>query len=101
MPDEELTTALTDLGAALGLRPGDTDTAASFARRCAAAARQLRAGAGITWADYELLRLDKNRAWFALKQPPEDQPLGGPRWPMDVGQGLEQLAVKLGTYEGS
>jgi hypothetical protein len=101
MANEELNTALTDLGTALGLRPGERETAAEFARRCTAAANRLRKGAGVTWADYELLRLDKGRAWFALKKPPEHSPLGGPRWPIDVGQGLEELAVKLGTYEGA
>ena len=101
MPNEELNTALTALGAALGLRPGDGETAAGFARRCTAAADRLRKGAGVTWADYELLKVDSKRVWFALKQLPDDSPLGGPRWAIDVGQGLEQLAVKLGTYEGA
>jgi hypothetical protein len=99
MPSSELTEALSELGQALGLRPRETEPAAAFARRCTAAARQLRRGAGVTWADYELLRVEKNRAWFALRKPPEHSPLGGPRWPMDTGQGLDELAGKLGTYE--
>lgn len=101
MAHEELHAALTELGTALGLRPADTETASGFARRCTAAAGRLRKSAGVTWADYELIRLDKGRAWFALKKPPAHSPLGGPRWPIDVGQGLEELAVKLGTYEGA
>ena len=89
------------LGAHLGAVPRESETAVEFARRCIVAAARLRKAAGVTWSDYELIRLDKNRAWFALKKPPEHSPLGGPRWPVDVGQGLEELAVKLGTYEGA
>jgi hypothetical protein len=99
VPDAALNEAMTELGTALGLRPRDTDTAVAFARRCTAAARMLRRSAGITWADYELIRADPRRVWFGLKVPPEGQPLGGPRWPVDVGQGLDILADQLGKYE--
>ena len=104
MPNEELKAVQEELkriGAALGLSVREDERAAGFARRCTEAARQLRASAGITWPDYELIKVDGKRVWFGLKVPPENQPLGGPRWPMDLGQGLEQLAVQLGTYEGA
>lgn len=101
MPDSELNKAIIDLGAALGLRPADTEPAAAFARRCTAAARRLRLSAGITWADYELLKADRNTAVFALRKPPEHSPLGGPRWVIRAGEPLDELAGKLGMYEDS
>lgn len=99
MPSPELNEAMTELGAALGLRPADTEPAVAFARRCTDAARKLRRSAGITWADYELIATGKNRATFALKYGATDNPLGGPRWHLGVAQGLDQLADQLGKYE--
>lgn len=95
----ELRAVVLRLGAQLGIVPTSTETAADFARRCCAMARQLKLSAGITWADYELIRADKTGAWFGLKKPPESSPLGGPRWGITAGQGLEELAGKLGMYE--
>jgi hypothetical protein len=95
----ELRAEVLKLGARLGQTPLTTDTAVTFAQRCQQAARQLRLSAGITWADYELIKADRTGAWFALKKPAESSPLGGPRWGITVGQGLEELAGKLGMYE--
>jgi hypothetical protein len=97
--DAELRATVLRLGAQLGIVPLTTDTAVDFARRCCAAALLLRRSAGITWADYELIKADKGEAVFMLKKPPESSPLGGPRWAITAGQGLEELAGKLGMYE--
>jgi hypothetical protein len=99
VPDEQLNAALTELGAALGQAPRAAETGAQFARRCTEAARRLRLGAGVTWADYELVKADKGTATFALKQPPEHLVLGGPRWVIKTSQGLDELAGQLGMYE--
>lgn len=99
MPDAALNEAMTELGDALGLKPRDTDTAEAFARRCTAAARMLRRSAGISWADYELIDVRHRTAVFALKDGVADSPLGGPRWSLQVAQGLDQLADQLGKYE--
>lgn len=102
MPNEELRDLreqLLRIGAQLSLVPRESETSAEFARRCIEAGRRLRLGAGVTWADYELVKVDGKRVWFALRKPPEHSPLGGPRWPVDVGQGLDELAGKLGMYE--
>ncbi len=95
----ELRATVLRLGAQLGIVPLTTDTAVDFARRCCATALLLRRSAGVTWGDYELIRADRTGAWFALKKPPESSPLGGPRWGITVGQGLEELAGKIGMYE--
>lgn len=95
----ELRMEVLRLGAQLGQTPLTTDTAVGFAVRCQAAARQLRLSAGITWGDYELIKADRTGAWFALRKPSDFSPLGGPRWSITVGQGLEELAGKLGMYE--
>ena len=99
MPDPALTEAMTELGSALGLRPGDTDTPVTFARRCTDAARKLRRSAGITWADYVLIKADRGTASFGLKIGADHTGLGGPRWRLPAGQGLDQLADQLGKYE--
>jgi hypothetical protein len=95
----ELRAEVLKLGARLGQTPLTTDTAVEFTVRCQLAAQRLRLSAGVTWGDYELIRADRSGAWFALKKPSEASPLGGPRWGITVGQGLEELAVKIGTFE--
>jgi len=87
------------IGTALGLEPRTDETYPVFARRCAAQAKLLRASAGITWADYALVKAEKGEAVFMLKKPPDSMALGGPRWTVTVSQGLEELAGKLGMYE--
>jgi hypothetical protein len=95
----ELRMEMLKLGAQLGQTPLTTDTAVEFAVRCQLRAQRLKLAAGVTWGDYELIRAHRGEAVFALKQPPESSPLGGPRWSITVAQGLEELAVKLGTFE--
>jgi hypothetical protein len=102
MPNEELKDLREELkrtGAALGLSVRVDETSVAFARRCTGAARLLRLGAGVTWADYELIKADKGTSVFGLKKPPESSPLGGPRWTITVAQGLDELAGQLGMYE--
>ena len=96
---KDLRAALLRIGAQLGAVPHESETSVAFARRCAEAGRKLRHGAGVTWADYELIRVDKGAAVFGLKKPPESSPLGGPRWSIKISQGLEELAGQLGMYE--
>jgi len=95
----ELRAAVLRLGAQLGQTPLTTDTAVDFARRCTDAARQLKLSAGITWGDYELIKAHQGEAVFVLKSPPDHMVLGGPRWAITTGQGLEELAGKIGMYE--
>jgi hypothetical protein len=99
MGDAALNEAMTELGAALGLRPRDTDTAAAFARRCTAAARMLRRSAGITWPDYVLIKAERGIASFGLREGADGSALGGPRWNLQRAQGLDILADQLGKYE--
>jgi hypothetical protein len=99
MPDAELNEAVIELGAVLGVRPRDTDTAAGFARRCTAAARMLRRSAGITWPDYVLIKAERGTASFGLRDGVDGSALGGPRWNLQRAQGLDILADQLGKYE--
>jgi hypothetical protein len=96
-PWREVAGELRELAAALGVMPREPETLEEFVCRCAAAARQLRRSAGVTWADYELARAQDGRAVFALR---EDS-LRHPGWVIRVGESLEELAGKLGLYEDS
>lgn len=102
MPNEELTdlrAGLLQLGAQLGVVPRESETSVAFAGRCTGAARRLRLSAGITWSDYELIKAAGKSATFGLRKPPESSPFGGPRWTIRVGEPLDELAARLGTYE--
>jgi hypothetical protein len=102
MPGEELRDLrdeLKRLGAALGLSPKPDETSVAYATRCTQTARKLRMGAGVTWADYALIKADRGQAVFGLKDPPSAAALGGPRWTVRALEGLDELAAHLGTYE--
>jgi hypothetical protein len=87
------------LGAALGLSVRMDETTVGFAQRCQRAARALKAGAGVTWRDYELIGAVKGTATFALKDGADVTITGGPRWRIQVNEGLDVLAERLGMYE--
>jgi hypothetical protein len=88
--DPDLKRHLTEVGVLLGVFPRPDDTPDSFAARVKAAARTMKAAAGITWADYVC-------ADGAATIVPRGSP--ATRWHFGKGDGLDELAGDIGMYE--